>query len=71
MLTKKQVEELPNGTILSLPDLNENVILGGREFDVFYGYEGRWVAGVNSDENGGICYISSFEELMTGTIIKN
>ena len=70
MLTRKQVEELPDGTILFLPQLKENVILGHYDFDEFYEYEGRWVTSVTSNQNTGICYIASFEDLMTGTIHK-
>ena len=39
MLTRKQVEELPDGTILFLPKLKENVILGHYDFDEFYASE--------------------------------
>ena len=50
--------------------VKENVILGHYDFDEFYEYEGRWVTSVTSNQNTGICYIASFEDLMAGTIHK-
>ena len=71
MLTKEQVKTLSNGTILSIPSVEENVILGIKDFDEFEGYEGRWVMGVSCDEAlGGICYLAPYEELMTASIVK-
>lgn len=71
MLTKEQVRTLPDGTILSIPSVEENVILGLKDFDVFEGYEGRWVMGISFDEAlGGICYLAPYEELMTALIVK-
>ena len=43
MLTKEQVIALPIGTILSIPSIEENVILGQKDFDEFAEYEGRWI----------------------------
>lgn len=71
MLTKEQVRTLPDGTILSIPSIRENVILGEEGFDEFEEYEGRWITGVSFNEAiGGICYIISYDELMTGSIVK-
>lgn len=71
MLTKEQVRTLPNNTILSIPSIRENVILGQEDFDEFEEYEGRWITGVSFDETvGGICFIISYDELMTASIIK-
>ena len=33
MLTKEQVKTLPEDTILSIPSIRENVILGKEDFD--------------------------------------
>lgn len=70
MLTKEQVKTLPVYTILSIPSVEENVILGQEDFDEFEGYEGRWVMGVSSNEDSGICYLAPYEELMTASIVK-
>ena len=71
MLTKKQVTTLPNGTILSISSIGENVILGQEDFDEFEEYAGRWITGVSFDETiGGICFIASYDMLMTASIIK-
>lgn len=71
MLTKEQVTTLPNGTILSIPSIEENVILGQEDFDEFEEYEGRWITGVSFDETiGGICFIASYDKLITASIIK-
>jgi len=71
MLTKEQVTTLPTGTILSIPSIRENVILGQEDFDEFEEYEGRWITGVSFDETiGGICFIASYDMLMTASIIK-
>lgn len=70
MLTKEQVKTLPIHTILSIPSVEENVILGQEDFDEFEGYTGRWVMGVSCNEDGGICYLAPYEELMTASIVK-
>lgn len=71
MLTKEQVMALPIGTILSIPSIEENVILGQKDFDEFVEYEGRWITGVFFDETiGGLCFIASYDKLMTASIIK-
>ena len=71
MLTKEQVTTLPTGTILSIPSIRENVILGKEDFDEFEEYEGRWVTGISFDPAiGGICYIVSYDELMTASIVE-
>ena len=71
MLTEEQVRTLPNNTILSIPSIEENVILGQEDFDEFEEYEGRWITGVSFDENvGGICFIISYDKLMTASIVK-
>ena len=71
MLTKEQVRILPEDTILSIPSIKENVILGKEDFDEFEEYEGRWVTGVSFDPAiGGICYIVSYDELMTASIVE-
>lgn len=71
MLTKEQVTTLPNGTILSIPSIGENVILGQEDFDEFAEYEGRWITGVSFDEAiGGLCFIVSYDALMTASIVK-
>ena len=71
MLTKEQARTLPEDTILSIPSIRENVILGKEDFDEFEEYEGRWVTGVSFDPTiGGICYIVSYDELMTASIVE-
>lgn len=71
MLTKEQITTLPNGTILSIPSIEENVILGQEDFDEFTEYEGRWITGVSFDETiGGLCFIASYDTLITASIIK-
>ena len=71
MLTKEQVRTLPEDTILSIPSIRENVILGKEDFDEFEEYEGRWVTGVSFDPAiGGICYIVSYDESMTAAIVE-
>lgn len=71
MLTKEQVRTLPNNTILSIPSIRENVILGQEDFDEFEEYKGRWITSISFDKTvRGICRICSYDELMTGSIVK-
>lgn len=71
MLTKEQVIALPISTILYIPLIEENVILGQEYFDEFTEYEGRWITGVSFDETiGGLCFIVSYDTLMTASIVK-
>ena len=70
MLTKEQARTLPNNTILFIPSLKENVILGQEDFDEFEEYEGRWITGVSFNGKQGTCFIISYDELMTASIVK-
>lgn len=69
-MTIEEIQKLPVGTILILPGLELEVILGEEDFDEFTESFGRWVTGIDVNEEEGTCYLASYDELTKFILVE-
>lgn len=69
-MTIEEIQKLPVGTTLILPDLELEVILGEEDFDEFTESFGRWITGTELNEEEGTCYFASYDELTKFVLVE-
>lgn len=69
-MTKEEIQKLPNGTTLMLPGLEMEFTLGEEEFDDFTESFGRWVTGIESNEEEGTSYLATYDELTRFILVE-